>query len=176
MKKDPFDIIISIIYSLNLLEENREYNINELKSITVLDRHWLTIQKYLKIIEKIQKYCPNIEFDDSKLIINDSKIYKRFSEKEKFIIYLFNQGALNSENAVPIHDDIDFSEISGSINYLYNKTEDNRFYLKESGLNIYRLIKQNLSDLIFNDKKIDDVFENNKGSFLQHLPKSVSQS
>ena len=43
MKKDPLNIIMSLIFNLNLLEENEIYNINEFKLLKNLEHHWLTI-------------------------------------------------------------------------------------------------------------------------------------
>ena len=167
IKKDPLSIVISLIYNLNLLEENREYNINELKFITGLDNHWITIKKYLKIFKLIQNYCPQIELKGSKLRIINSKIYKRLGEKEKFILYLFNNHAISPDNAIEIPKEFDLSIISESINYLFKKTEENKFYLTESGLELYKYFKKDISDLIYNHKEIDEIFgERKKVSFF----------
>lgn len=159
IKKDPFAISLSLVFNLNLLEEGKEYNINELKFLTLLDNHWITIKKYLKIFNLIQEYCPEIELKDSKLKIKKSKIYERLSAKEKFIIYLYNRKAFDDNSAVPITKEFTVPEIYESLNYLYKKTNDNRFYLTKSGINHYNFFKNSLSDLIYNEKKINEVFE-----------------
>jgi len=164
IKKDPLSISISLIYNLNLLEENKEYNINELKFITNLENHWITIQKYLNIFNLIQKYCPKIELDGSKLRIIESKIYKRLTEKEKLILYLFNNQALNSDSAIILPEKTDLSDISESIDYLFKKTNDNKFYLTKSSLEFYRYFKKDLSDLIYNNRDIDEIFEKTEES------------
>jgi len=164
IKRDPLSISISLIYNLNLLEEDEEYNINELKFITDLENHWITIQKYLKIFNLIQKYCPKIELDGSKLRIIKSEIYRRLTEKEKLILYLFNNRALNSDNTIKLPETIDISLISESINYLFKKTDDNKFYLTKTGLEFYKYYKKDLSDLIYNNKDIDEIFEKTEES------------
>lgn len=159
MKKDPLNIITSLIFNLNLLEENRTYNINEFKFLRNLEYHWITIKKYLKMISLIQEYSPEIQIiDDSKLKIKKSKIYKNLTEKEKTIIYLFNNQAFDQNSAVFLPDDFEISKISKSIGYLFNKTESNKYYLTKSSLDLYKSIKQSLSDLIFNEKEINQVF------------------
>ncbi len=159
MKKDPLNIITSLIFNLNLLEENRTYNINEFKYLRNLEYHWITVKKYLKIISLIQEYSPEIQIiDDSKLKIKKSKIYKNLTEKEKIIIYLFNIQAFDQNSAIFLPDDFEISKISKSIGYLFNKTENNKYYLTKSGLDLYKSIKQSLSDLIFNEKEINQVF------------------
>lgn len=159
IKQDPLNISISLMFSLNLLEENRDYNINEIKSLSHLTHHWITIQKYLKIFNTIQKYCPKFELNGSKLKILESKIYQRLSEKEKFILYLYNNQAFDDKSAIHIDHDFNTIKISETIGYLYEKTDDNKFYLKKSGLNKYNLIKQNLIELIYSEKDLDEVFK-----------------
>ena len=156
IKKDPLSIAISLIYNLNLLEEEKDYNIHKLKFITTLENHWITIQKYLTMFNLIQRYCPKIELNGSKLRIIKSEIYRRLNDKEKFILHLYNNQAKDPEHAISINFDI--SSISNSIGYLYKKTEDNKLYLTESGLEIYRYLKKDLSDLIYNNKEIDEIF------------------
>ncbi len=158
MKQDPLNITISLIFSLNLLEENVEYNINEIKSLSEISQHWVTVQKYLNIIKLIQKYSPEIEFYGSKLKILDSKIYKKLSMKQKLIIYLHNNRALTEDTAVKIGEIFDIIDISESIDHLYKKAENNKYFLTKSGLNIYRLFKHNISELISNKKEIEEIF------------------
>lgn len=112
----------------------------------------------MNIFDLIQKYCPKIELDGSKLRIIKSEIYRRLSEKEKLILYLFNNQALTPECAKKLPENIDISLISESIGYLFKKTNDNNFYLTKSGLEFYRYFKKDLSDLIYNDKQISEVF------------------
>ncbi|MFX1361361.1 MAG: hypothetical protein ACFFDL_15750 [Promethearchaeota archaeon] len=129
-----------------------------MKFITELENHWITIQKYLNIFDLTQKYCPKIELDGSKLRVIKSEIYRRLSEKEKLILYLFNNQALTPESAKKLPENIDASLISKSIGYLFKKINDDNFYLTKSGLEFYRYFKENLSDLIYNDKDISEVF------------------
>jgi len=158
IKKEPINISISLIVSLNLLEENKEYNINEIKTLKNLGHHWITINKYLKIFNFINKYCPKLELNGSRLRIIYSKIYHRLSEKEKFILYLYNNQAFDEKSAVDFIKDLNLEQIEESLNYLFKKTQNSRFYLTESGINKYRLIEQNLSDLIYNEKEINEIF------------------
>lgn len=160
MKRDPLDMTISLIFHLNLLEKNKTYNINEFKKISNLDFHWNTIFKYLKMFKIIQKYIPSYDLIDSKLHINNTKIFDRLNKKEKFILYLFNRKALNPDNAIEISNKFIDENINKSIGVLYEKMDSGKFYLNEAGLDIYRSIKQNLNDLIFNEKEIDEVFPN----------------
>lgn len=158
MNKDPLSIILSLIYNLNLLEENREFNINELKSLPQMERHWITIKKYLKIIQLIQKYCPQIELKDSKFEIKKSQIYQRFSKKEQLLLFLFNNQALDEENAIDIPDRLDNPSIRESLGYLFHKTVNDKYYLSKSGIEGYKSINSDLNDLIYNNKNINEVF------------------
>lgn len=158
MKQNPLNIAISLIFSLNLLEENIEYNINEIKSLSKISQHWITVQKYLNIFNLIQKYSPKIDFYGSKLKIIDSKIYKRLSEKQKFILYLYNNHALTEDTAIELGDIFDIMKIAESIGNLYEKTESDKYFLTKSGLNIYRLIKHNISEMISNKREIEEIF------------------
>ncbi len=165
IKQDPINIAISLIFNLNLLEENKEYNINEVKSLKNLGHHWITIKKYLKICNLINKYCPKFELYGSRFRITNSKIYQRLSEKEKFILFLFNNQAFDEDSAMDFSVSLNKSGLDDSIDYLYKKTESNKFYLTKSGINKYKLIEQNLTELIYNEKKIDEVFEKSENLF-----------
>ncbi|MGV9171911.1 MAG: hypothetical protein ACOC44_09220 [Promethearchaeia archaeon] len=158
MNNDPLNITLSLIHNLNLLEEKKEFSINTLRSLPKMDRHWMTIKKYLKIIQLIQKYCPKIELNDSKFRIKQSKIYGRFNGKERLIIYLFNEQALKKEEAVNIPDNFKNESIKESIGYLFHKTENGKYYLDKSALDDYRSINEDLTDLMFNNKEIEELF------------------
>lgn len=164
MKNDPLNIAISLIFSLNLLEENEEYNINEIKGLSSISQHWITIQKYLNIVTLIQKYSPEIEYYGSKLKLINSKIYGGLSTKQKFILYLYNNHALTAETAIVMKETLTDSIISDSIGYLYEKTEMDKYFLTKSGINIYRSIKHNISNIISNKKEIHDVFGRTKSA------------
>ncbi|TXT59802.1 MAG: hypothetical protein BAJALOKI2v1_170056 [Promethearchaeota archaeon] len=156
MNRDPLSIILSLIYSLNVLQDDKEYNINELKSLPKMDRHWITIKKYLKIIQIIQKFSPEIKLEDSKFEIKNSKIYERFNEKEKLILYLFNNEALREDQAIKLPDslfNINIQEYSG---YLFHKVEENKYYLSKAGMDLYKSINRDLTDLIYNNKDVND--------------------
>ena len=159
MKRDPLNIALTLIYNLNLVEENRELNINNFKSLRDLTNHWNTIKKYMKIFQLVQKYCPDFEINDSKIKVLYSEIYNRFSMKEKLILYLMNNNAFSKEDAVQIGENISEPGIVSSIGYLYERTENGKYYLRKSGIDKYKLIEQSLSDLIYNEKEIDEVFE-----------------
>jgi len=150
MKKDPMGIVLGLLTRLNLLEENREYNINELKE--EFNLHWATTNKYIKIAELIQKYCPIFEVNGAKVKINKSKFQRILTEKEKFVLYLFNEDALDKNNAIAIDKRYDNEEIKESIGYLYNK-DMNKFYLTEAGKSIFRSLNDAITDIIFNDKE-----------------------
>ncbi|MGV9174238.1 MAG: hypothetical protein ACOC35_16950, partial [Promethearchaeia archaeon] len=135
MKKDPLGIATSLVYHLNLLREDVEYNINELKNLRNIENHWKTIQKYLKMFNIIKKSCPQFELNDSKLTIKESELYSRLNPKERLILYLYNEGAKNAKTAVEIPNEFRTEEIGESEGYLYKHTEKNRFHLTKSGLN-----------------------------------------
>ncbi len=158
MKKDPLSISTSLVLNLNLLRENVEYNINEVKSLRNLENHWKTIHKYIKMFKIIKEYCPKIELNDSKFIIKDSELYKRLDQVEQFILYLSNNNSIGPESAIEIPEEFDIEQISESEEYLYKRTDDGKFYLTKSGNNIFRLIKQNLSEVIFQEKSFDELF------------------
>lgn len=164
MKKDPLSIINSMILNLNLLEPYQKYNINELKFIKDLDMHWITIKKYLKIISLVQDYAPLLDIEDSKFTIINSDIFNHLNDKEKYVIALFNRKAMNQDSAIVIP--IEFcNTINESIGYLFEKTSDNRFYLNEVGLDLYKSIKQDILDLIYEEKSIGEVFFENEEVF-----------
>ncbi|MBD3342556.1 MAG: hypothetical protein GF353_25880 [Candidatus Lokiarchaeota archaeon] len=117
------------------------------------------MRKYLKIFYLIKKYCPEFKLNESRIKIIKSKVQRRLDEKEKLILYLFHEGAKNESSAVAIDKYFNFEDIKSSTNYLYKRRNDKKYYLTESGLNIYRLILNNLTELIYTDKEIDDIFE-----------------
>lgn len=161
MKKDPLSIINTMVLNLNLLEPSQHYNINELKFLKGLDLHWLTIKKYMHIISLIQNYAPLIEIKDSKFKIINSDIYNRLNDKEKCILSLNNRKAINEDSAVeipPRHEKV----IENSIGYLFERTDDNKFYLNEVGRDIYKSIKQDILSLIYEEKSISETFYEKK--------------
>lgn len=158
MKRDPLDTTISLILNLNLLEKNEQYNINELKTLKNLDFHWNTIFKYLKLFNLVKKYCPNFELNESKLHITNTIIFDRLNEKEKLVLYLFNRNAISSESAIEIPERFYHEDIKISIGVLFEMLDTKKFYLNKAGLDIYRSIKQNLINLLFNERPIEEVF------------------
>jgi len=173
MKRDPLNIALSLIYNLNLIEENRELNINNFKSLRDIANHWNTIKKYLKIFQLVQKYCPDFEISDSKIKVVYSEIYNRLSVKEKLILYLMNNNAFSEESAVQIGENFNETDILDSIDYLYQRTENEKYYLRKSGIDKYKLIEQNLSDLIYNEKEIDEVFEQEEIDYGEEIDLST---
>lgn len=133
-------------------------SINALRSLPKMERHWITIKKYLKIIQLIQKYSPQIELEDSKFKITKSKIYKRFNIKEQLILFLFNNHALNKEHSIDIPSKYKNREIRESIGYLFNKNENDTYYLSNSGIDVFKSISSDLTDLIYNNKEIGNIF------------------
>jgi len=158
VKKDPLSIASSLLLNLNLLREGVEYNINEIKSLRNIENHWKTIQKYLKMCKMIKDYFPVIEMHNSKLIIKYSELYRRLDQSERFILYLYNNDARDSESAVSIPEGFQIEELSAREDYLYKRTGENKFYLTKSGIGIFRLIKENLTELIFQEKSFDELF------------------
>lgn len=151
IKRDPYSIVLSLIMQLNLLRENHEYNINNFKDLRSIELHWSTIQKYFKIGILIKNYFPKIQLSDSKFLINSAPLYELLNEKEKFIIYLFNNKALNIDNAVDFPEVFNAQMISESISFLYMKTEDNKYYLISSGFDVYKSILRKFSNIIYNN-------------------------
>lgn len=157
MDNDPLSITLSLIISTNLLEDNKSYNINEIKSLPNIERHWKTIKKYYKIFHLVQKYCPNINMIDSKIRVIKSEIYSRLNLKEKAVLFLFNKKALNEESATILPDRFK-EKINDSLDYIFKKTRNNNYYLTNVGIDIYKSIYQDFSDLIFNNKDINEVY------------------
>lgn len=145
------EIIISIVHNLNLLMENKEYNINEFKENCNLDLHWQTVKRYLKIISIVQKSSPQIILNDSNFQILFSKFYKSFSDKERFVIYLHQRDAINESNAAEVSEDFKVSSIEDSIGNLYKCVGD-RFYLTEMGMELFDAINSQISKRILKDK------------------------
>ncbi|MBD3212946.1 MAG: hypothetical protein GF311_10090 [Candidatus Lokiarchaeota archaeon] len=158
MKKDPLSIATSLVFNLNLLREGIEYNINEIKSLRNLENHWNTIQKYIKMLNIVKKFSPEFELKDSKIIIRHSELYRRLDQVERFILHLSNIDAEEPESAIELPEEFDIEKIEESEGYLYDRIGENKYYLRKSGKNIFRLIKENLSELIFQNKSWDDIF------------------
>ncbi len=118
-----------------------------------MNLHWTTTNKYIKIAELFQNYCPIIEVIGSKVKINKSKFQRTLTEKEKFVLYLFNEGAIDKKSAVEIHLRYDNDEIKESIGYLYSKS-DNKYYLTDAGKSVFRALKDVITEIIFNEKEI----------------------
>lgn len=169
MKKDPLSIMNSMVLNLNLLEPNQEYNINELKFMKDLEMHWNTIKKYLKIISLIQGYAPSIVIRDSKFTIINSDIYNHLNDKEKCVITLFNRKAIDQDSAIDIVLD-NIETIDDSIGYIFEKTSDNKYYLNEVGLDLYKSIKQDILDIIYEEKNLDELFFEYKDIFEELTP------
>ena len=81
------------------------------------------------------------------------KLVKGLPTTERYVITVFDE-----KSAVDFIKDLNLEQIEESLNYLFKKTQNSRFYLTESGINKYRLIEQNLSDLIYNEKEINEIF------------------
>jgi len=156
---------------LNLLREDYEYNINNFKELRNVELHWSTIQKYFKIVTLIRKYFPKIQLNDSKFLIKSAPLYNLLNEKEKFIIYLINNKGLNIDNAVDIPDIFKTLIISESINYLYMKTEDNKYYLVSSGVDVYKSIMRKFSHIIFNNLEVEGQLNVKKEFDLEKFPR-----
>ncbi len=150
MPKDPLSMTISLIQSLNLIHDG-EYNIYQLQKMNGIEGHWVTIKKYLKIIATIQKYSPEIKFDGSILKISNKNYYSQLQEIEKFIVNLFQKNAVTEESAIPIDKKALNGEILKTEGILF-KFVDNKCYLLNAGMDVYRSIEKQLSEIISNGK------------------------
>lgn len=158
MKRDPYEITTTLLTELSLLDPNTSYNINEIRTLKGIDLHWLTVQKYLKMISLIQKYTPRIEIEESNIIIKDAPIFERMTIKERLCLYLFNQKAIDQENSVELPVIYRTQEIYESKGVLFEETVNQEYFLTEAGLDLYRSLKQDIIDLIFNEKEISERF------------------
>ncbi len=75
----------------------------------------------------------------------------------------FNKKALNEKNAIDIPERFALNgDIKKSVDILFQKTEKNKYFLTKSGINIYQSIHEDLTDLIYNEKKINEIFSSNE--------------
>lgn len=162
MNKDPLQITTDLILNLNLISEGEEFNINSFKEMRNIKSHWITIERYLKLFNVVQKYCPDFTFEDSNFTILESKMQRNLNEKEKFILYLFNQGALNEEKAIELEEDYFNEDILESKGYLFDITENNKCFLNEAGIDLYRSIHHRITEIIINKKDIEIKPEENE--------------
>lgn len=176
MKKNPMEIMISIVHNLNLLMEHKEYNINEFKENCNLNLHWQTIKRYLKIISIVKRSSPQVILNDSKFQILFSKFYKSFSDKERFVIYLHQSNAINEDNAVEISEDFNVSSIEDSIGNLYNRVGD-RFYLTEMGIELFDAINSQISKKILKgDPDFREIEGQTYSTSTEDIPLSIEGS
>jgi hypothetical protein len=158
MRKNPLEIILSLVHNLNLLKENKEYNINEFKELCKLDIHWRTIKRYLKIISIIQNYSPRIRIDDTRFHIRFSGFYNSLNEKERVVLYLYQKRALTLEDAVKIPKRYKKSLIEDSIGYLF-KEKNNKFYLTKIGVELYNATNSKVSERILKAEETTPLWE-----------------
>jgi hypothetical protein len=87
---------------------------------------------------------------------------RNLNEKEKFILYLFNHGALNEEKAIELEETHYNEEILESKGYLFDVTENNKCYLNEAGIDLYRSIYHRVSEIIINRRDMETKYEENE--------------
>lgn len=166
MNKDPLQITTDLIINLNLISEREEFNINSFKEMRNIKSHWITIERYLKLFKMVQKYCPNFNLEDSNFTVLESKLQRKLNEKEKFILYLFNHGALSEENAVDVSEDLKAEEeVMESKGYLFNVSGNGKYYLNDAGIDLHRSILHRVSDIIINKKEIKPELERSDINF-----------
>ncbi|RLI63700.1 MAG: hypothetical protein DRO88_09200 [Promethearchaeia archaeon] len=101
MKRKPIEILADVINSLNGLQMNQQYSINELKSRSNI--HWETALNYLQLIQFVQDYAPKIELDPETKnfkIYTYSHIMKSFLFEEQMILILFLKKAFSNEKRI----------------------------------------------------------------------------
>ena len=159
MKKDPLVTMMTLLHNLSLLEADIELNIHQFKKLFHSDLHWVTIQKYLKIINLVQKYSPEIELNDSILNIKEPKIHNHLSTKEQLVTYLYLSNALDDKTAIPLPEKFQQEEVFDSVGRLYKKTKDHHYFLKPLGIEFYNNLNSMISETILDEKEIEEVFE-----------------
>lgn len=101
MKRKPIEIVADVINSLNGLQMNQQYSINELKSRSNI--HWETASNYLQLIQFIQDYAPKIEMDPETKnfqICAYSNVTQNLPLEEQLILYLFLNKAFSNESMI----------------------------------------------------------------------------
>ena len=100
MKRKPIEIMADVINTLNGLQMNKEYNINEIKKRSQI--HWETALNYTLLIQFIQEYAPKIHLNAEKKnfqLITHSKQMGNFNIEDQMILYLFLEKAFSLSTA-----------------------------------------------------------------------------
>ena len=178
--KSGHSIIGSLLHFLNLLEENIEYNVKDLNTVKFSDLPWQEAKIYLvksllikegkavfidddeninkEYTRLIKNYMPDFKFiGDSTFKIINSPIYRRFDDVQKALIYLWNKIADNEKSAVPLPKRFQTPLFKKKIGHMYFYTPNKkRYYYKPEGGKIIAYLKHDLSELINEEKKIED--------------------
>lgn len=149
MRRDPLSIISILIQTLESLNENKIYNINEISTISSL--HWETCKKYINLIRYIQNLAPVISLNNNEVKIVNKASYQNLKPEKKVLLFLFYSKAFNDKSAIELLED-HRKQINILIEQNYiERTPDNRFFLKKTGkISSHRIYKE-IRDQIYSE-------------------------
>ncbi|MBD3213337.1 MAG: hypothetical protein GF311_12075 [Candidatus Lokiarchaeota archaeon] len=101
MKRKPIQIMAGLINALNPLSKNQNYSINQIHEET--NYHWNTVNDYIKLINLVKKFAPDLKIDDKTneiKIKKQSPYFKNLKKLEQLILYLFISKAFNEESSI----------------------------------------------------------------------------
>jgi hypothetical protein len=101
MKRKPINIMAALINALNSYPMDQSYSINQIHEDT--DLHWNTVHDYIKLINLVKYYAPdlNVDNDTNEVIINKhSPYFRKLEKQEQLILHLFLSKAFNKESAL----------------------------------------------------------------------------
>lgn len=101
MKRKPINIMAALINALNSYQKDQSYSINQIHEET--DLHWNTVHDYIKLINLVKLYAPDLNIDNetNEVIINkQSPYFRKLEKQEQLILHLFLSKAFNEESAL----------------------------------------------------------------------------
>lgn len=105
MRRKPIDIMADLINTMSGFRNNQAFNINEIKERANI--HWKTAEEYLKLLNLVQKFAPQIGYNENKKSFNIVKYPRYFSKmvlEEQLIVYLFLEQAFDDKTAINSKD------------------------------------------------------------------------
>ncbi|MHA2008931.1 MAG: hypothetical protein ACXABO_12245 [Promethearchaeota archaeon] len=183
MKKKPSVIFSILINTLNNLDLNTEYSVNEISEKSGL--HWQTTNEYLKILMELIKFSPKIKLnvDNNKFrIIEHSDFFKKLSINQQILIHLYENKAYNAENALRIDQIYPSVEEETFLNDLLLKKQirydstNGKYYLTKMGKSLVISIYSDLSKGIFNFTEIHSETKSPDQKYLTLIEKLVQQN
>ncbi len=148
MRRDPLSIVSILIQTLESLNENTDYNFNEVSNRSNL--HWETVKKYIFLIKHIQNLAPIIEIESNKFRLMKKVKDQSLNIQTKLLLSLFYSKAFHEETAINIVNQ-DKSLIKNLIDNEFIQETNNKFFLTDSGKRTaFRFYKKN-RDSIYQD-------------------------